>query len=482
MYNVCHLEQNERYREHVSLDLLACIYPRALVEQCVHHSPKRQQKRRRKRHFIGADAFWLLLGMALWNRLAQARVWDRLTRHRQVEPDGRLREPAGASAVSYQREALGSEPLQAVFTQCCRPLCTPATPGAFFQGRRLLALDGTRFNVADTPANDTAFGRSQNQYGKGAYPQVQVQMLMECGSHAVTALTMGRMERGEIHGAMELLPSIASGSVLLHDSCFVTGAFWEALSHKGVLVLSALASTVVLTRQRNLPDGSYLAQLTPCRSSVYPMHRPLWVRVIEYQLTDARLGEPGHVYRLITTWLNPRRAPASQLIVLYHERWEIEGMLDEVKTHQREQKRVLRSRTPDGVRQEVWALFLLHYAIRALMYQAALQVDLDPDRLRFTEALFQVTQAAGERGDGSSESGDPPPHLLSRLRRRLLAPRRLCVHPRQVKQINKRFPAKKRGIAPAAPFAPDEQFADFVVLLFRPTGSRDLGDAFPLYP
>src|SRR5205807_7344637 len=168
---------------------------------------------------------------------------------------------------------------------------------------------------------------------------------------------------------------------------------------KGVRALFALPSTVALERVRNLPDGSYLARLKPQPRALYPMQLPLWLSVIEYQITDERLGEPGHVYRLATTWLNPRTAPAKALLTVYHERGEIEIVVDEIKTHLRVQQKVLRSHTPEGVRQELYALFLLHYAIRALMYRSALQADLDPDRLSFTGAVFQLCEAVADERD-----------------------------------------------------------------------------------
>jgi len=144
--------------------------------------------------------------------------------------------------------------------------------------------------------------------------------LSECGSHATIALHIGRYDEAELHGAYALLPQVSRGIRLLQDANFFGGAYLEALNAKGVRALVALPSTVALKRWRNLPDGSYLARLLPNTQAVYRMQRALWVRVIEYQLTDARLGEVGQVYRLATTWLNPRTAPAKELIVLYHER------------------------------------------------------------------------------------------------------------------------------------------------------------------
>ncbi len=272
--------------------------------------------------------------------------------------------------------------------------------------------------------------------------------------------------------------------LLMHDANFFGGAYLEALCAKGVLALFVLASTVAVQRRRNLPDGSYLALLKPDPRALYPMQRPLWLRVIEYQISDERLGEPGRVYRLATTWLNPRTAPAKELLVLSHERWEIEIVVDEIKTHLRVQQKVLRSHTPQGVLQELYALFVVHFAIRALMYQAALEADLDPDRLSFTEAVFQIGEAVAD------ERGEEPPalqqwragRLRERLRRHLLPERRLRINRRELKQVYQKYKPKKRNVPPPKPFAPGERFADFVLIVVRPQGSKQLTEATPLVP
>jgi len=393
MYRVRYLEQTDKMSERVRLRMVEQVYTREVLLACVQHSPKRQQKQRRLQHFTALSVVWFLLAMVLWSRLSQGRVWDKLNHWLQDRVPEDPQEPAGPSALSYQRAILGVEPLQWLFEQGTHVLCTPETDGAWYRGYRLMALDGSLFNVADTTANAQAFGRSCNQYGKGAYPQARAVMLTECGSHATVGLHLGDYDEAEIHGAYALLPRLSRGMFLLHDANCFGGAYLEALNAKGVRTLFALPSTVALQRVRNLPDGSYLARLKPQARALYPMRRAVWLRIIEYQLTDERLGEPGQVYRLGTTWLNPRTAPAKELLVLYHERWEIEIVLDEIKTHLRVQQKVLRSHTPDGVRQELYALFVVHFAIRALMYRSALQAELDPDRLSFTEAVFQLCEA-----------------------------------------------------------------------------------------
>jgi len=485
MYRVRYLDQNDKMSQQVRLKMFEQVYPAELLHHCVQHSPMRQQKRRRLRHFTALSVLWFLLAMVLWSRLAQKRVWDKLTHWLQDRYPQQPEDPAGASALSYQRTALGVEPLQWLFEQGTHLLCTPETPGAFYRSHRLMALDGSLFNVPDTEANAQAFGRSCNQYGKGAYPQARAVMLTECGSHATVGLHLGDYDEAEIHGAYALLPKLQRGMLLMHDANFFGGAYLEALNAKGVRALFALPSTVALQRVRNLPDGSYLARLTPQRRAVYPMQQPLWLRIIEYQVSDERLGEPGHVYRLGTTWLNPRTAPAKELLALYHERWEIEIVVDEIKTHEAVCSRRCCVPTPHrGCERRLYALFVVHYAIRALMYCSALQADLDPDRLSFTEAVFQICEAvADERGEEEPAVQQcRTQRLLQRLRRHLVPERRLRINRRELKQVYHKYKPKKRDVPPPKPFAPGERFEDFVVIVVRPQGSKVLAEAAPFVP
>jgi hypothetical protein len=193
----------------------------------------------------------------------------------------------------------------------------------------------------------------------------------------------------------------------------------------------------------------------------------MWVRLISYRVTDERLGEVGKVYRLVTTLLNPRVAPALELIALYHERWEVELVIDEIKTHERAQRKVLRSKTPEGVRQELYGIYLAHYAVRVLLAQAAVEAELDPDRLSFTEGLFELTESISLALTLEPEEATEP--LLSRLRHKMaqhvLPARRLRINRREVKQVYNKSKPKKRQLPPPEPFDPEDQFLDFVQLL-----------------
>src|SRR5260221_12000187 len=233
--------------------------------------------------------------------------------------------------------------------------------------------------------------RSSNQYGPGAYPQVRCVLLAECGSHAGVGLEIDRYDVSEGHGAHRLLDELGRDMLVLVDAGISSGGFLEHARQRGVQVLGALEAGVWehLPGQRRLADGSVLVWVPPTRpgQAHYPVQRGLWVRILSYRVTDERLGEVGQVYRLVTTLLNPHVAPRRELIGLYHERWEVELVIDEIKTHERGQRKVLGSKTPEGGREELYAIFLAHYAVRVLLAEAAAETELHPDHLTFNQDL-----------------------------------------------------------------------------------------------
>ena len=315
------------------------------------------------------------------------------------------------------------------------------------------------------------FGRSSNQYGPGAYPQVRCVLLAECGSHAVVGLVIDGYAVSEVHGAQRLLEQVGPNMLVLVDAGITSGGFLEHARERRAHVLGALEAGAWehLNHQRRLADGSVLAWVGPTRprDAKYPLRRGMWVRIISYRVTDERLGEQGKVYRLVTTLLNPRVAPALSLIALYHERWEIELVIDEIKTHERAQRKVLRSKTPEGVRQELYGIYLAHYAVRVLLAHAAVEAELDPDRLSFTEGLFELTEMIDLAL--TLEPEEATARLLTRLRHKMaqhvLPVRRLRLNRREVKQVYNKYKPKKRLMPPPEPFDPEDQFLDFVDLL-----------------
>jgi Transposase DDE domain/Insertion element 4 transposase N-terminal len=356
MYRLRHMDVDDKVCEQVDLTLLARVYPKEAIERCVGQSQPWVSKARRVRQSTLLALVWFVIGLALWSRLSQRLVWDKLVGKLSLLHPGEPRSRLSASGLSGRRQQLGSQGLQGLLHECCQVLAQPQQmPSAFFGRYRLMAIDGTLFHTAETKANAAAFGRSSNQYGPGAYPQVRCVLLAECGSHAVVELELDRYDVSEVHGAHRVVEEVGPDMLVLVDAGITSGGFFEHVRERRAHVLGALEAGAWdhLPRQRRLADGSVLAWVPPTRAVQYPMQRGMWVRLISYRVTDERLGELGQVYRLVTTLLNPRLAPALELIELYHERWEIELVIDEIKTHERVRCLVLRSKTPEGVRQEL---------------------------------------------------------------------------------------------------------------------------------
>ena len=469
MYRLREMDIDDKVCEQVDVALLSQVYPREVIERCVGQSGSWKKKRRRVRQSTMLALVWFVIAMALWSRLSQCLVWEKLvtklTDIHPAEPDAQLSD----LGLSGRRAALGHIGLQELMQERCVVMANRhQMPSAFFGRYRLMAIDGTVFNTPDTQANAQAFGRSSNQYGPGAYPQVRCVLLVKCGSHVVVGLQTCRYDVSEVHGAHQLLDKMGPDMLFLVDAGITGGGFFEHVRDQKGHVLGALQAGTWenLSRQRRLADGSVLAWVNPSSRVKYPMKKGMWVRIISYRLTDERLGEVGTVYRLATTLLNPRIAPADVLLELYHERWEVELVIDEIKTHERAQRKVLRSKTPDGVIQEIYGVFLGHYAVRAMMAQAAMQANVDPDRVSFTRGMFQLVEMLSFSLVLESETAAQLVQRLSHhLTRELLPPRLLRVNRREIKQIYSKYPPKKRNMPPPEPFEPEDRFLDFVELL-----------------
>jgi DDE family transposase/transposase IS4-like protein len=472
MYRLREMEIDDKVCEQVSMTMLSEVYPKAVIERCVRESHPWSTKARRVRASTALALVLFVMAMALWSRLNQCQVWQKLVGKLSDLHPGEPEDGLSDSGISGRRQALGSQGVQALMRERCQLIAQPESmPAAFFGRYRLMAIDGSVFNTPDTAANAAAFGRSSNQYGPGAYPQVRCVLLAECGSHAVVGLSIDRYDVSEVHGAHHLLEQVGPEMLVLMDAGITSGGFLEHVRERRAHALGTLETGAweQLAHQRRLADGSVLAWVGPTRPGHvhYPVRRGMWVRIISYRVTDERLGEPGKVYRLVTTLLNPCVAPALELIGLYHERWEIELVIDEIKTHERAQRKVLRSKTPEGVRQELYGIYLAHYAVRFLLAQAAVEAELDPDRLSFTEGLFELTEMISLALTLEPEESTTP--LLARLRHKMaqhvLPTRRLRINRREVKQVYNKYKPKKRQVPPPAPFDPQAQFLDFVDLL-----------------
>jgi hypothetical protein len=295
---------------------------------------------------------------------------------------------AGKSGISQARTRLGAEPLRRLYEQAVRPVATPATRGAWYRRWRPVSLDGSCLDVADTEENCRVFGRPEASRGASAYPQLRFVALVENGTHVLFGARPGRFADGETTLAYDVLTALQPGMLCLADRQFFGHALWQAATATDADLLWRVKRNLRLPREAVLADGSYLTTIYGSEKDRRHEAGGLRVRVVEYRLEGIAGAEP--LYRLVTTLLDPAEAPAAELAALYHERWEIEGALDELKTHLRGAQAVLRSKTPELVRQEFWGLLLAHFAVRGLMHEAALRADEDPDRLSFLHAVRVV--------------------------------------------------------------------------------------------
>jgi Transposase DDE domain/Insertion element 4 transposase N-terminal len=471
MYRLREMDLDAKVCEQVSPTMLSRVYPAEVIEYSVGSRAPWSSKPRRVRLCTVLSLVLFVIGMALWSRRNQSQVWQSVVGHLTELHPLQPKSTISDSGLSGRRQALGWQGLQALMAQRCRVMAEPDTiPSAFFGRYRLMAIDGTLFKTPQTPANRAIFGGSSNQYGLGPFPQVRCVGLAECGSHAVVGLEISPYQESEVHGAHRLLEQVGPNMLVMVDAGITSGGFLEHTRQRGAHGLGALEAGVWarLKQPRRLADGSVLAKVRPSQpgDAIYPLRHPMWVRIISSRISDERLGEKDRVYRLVTTLLNPRLAPALALVSLYHERWEVELVFDEIKTHQHAQRKVLRSKTPDGIYQELYGIFLAHYAVRVLLAQAAVPADLDPDRLSFTEGLFELTEMMSLALTLEAEATEP---LLGRLHLKMaqhvLPVRILRVNRREVKHPYTKFQPKKRDLPPAKPFGPDEHFLDFVSVL-----------------
>ena len=309
--------------------------------------------------------------------------------------------PPSKSAIFQARARLGVEPVAALFARVAKPLGVAGTPGTWVAGRRLVAIDGTCLDVADTPANAEHFGRpGVNKGERAAFPQARVVALAECGTHAMFAAQVGTYGQSEATLTEPLLDALEPGMLLTADRGFFSYALWRKAIGTGADLLWRVRTDSAgpkPTHLEDLADGSWLAHLRRSTPAAARREEPMLVRVVDYTIDDGRANPAS--YRLFTTLTDPEQVSASNLAAAYTQRWEIEVAFDELKTHQRGPRTVLRSKSPDLVRQEIWGHLCCHYAIRSLMTQAALHSGNDPDRVSFVAALRITRQSIAHQGD-----------------------------------------------------------------------------------
>lgn len=380
------LPEGSRITDYVSLGVIAKTFPLERVRSVLAATGKASV---RERDLPAHVVVYYAIALALYMQSSYREVLRCLLEGLQWLMDPAVApRVAGNSGISQARTRLGWEPLRQLHDELVKPIAVAATRGAWYRGWRLVSLDGSTMDVADEQGNEEAFGRPGASRGSSAYPQFRFVSLVESGTHVLFGTRMGSYATGENTLATDVLGALDSGMLCLADRGFFGFEMWQqALATRAQLLWRCRKNMRFACEQR-LADGSYLSRTYPSERDRRQQSNSIPVRVIEYRLQGVADAEP--IYRLVTSVLDAQQAPAQELAALYHERWEIETALDELKTHLRGARIVLRSKTAELVRQEFYGLLMAHFAVRALMHEAALKANVDPDRLSFLHAVRVV--------------------------------------------------------------------------------------------
>jgi hypothetical protein len=383
---VAELPSGTRITDYISLGVLTKTFPPAEIQAVLDSTGKASV---RQRDLPAHVVTYYVIALALYMQSSYREVLRCLLEGiRWLLGPGAAVKVTGKSGISQARTRLGWEPLQQLHDAIVKPIAIGSTKGAWYRIWRLVSIDGSTLDTADEKDNEKAFGRPSASRGKSAFPQVRFVSLVENGTHVLFGTRMGGAATGEITLAKQVLPSLVKGMLCLADRNFFGFELWNQARSTGADLLWRVKKNLRLPCEKRLPDGSYLSRVYGSPKEQRHGRNGVVVRVIEYKLEGIAGAEP--IYRLLTTILDDGAAPATELAALYHERWEIETALDELKTHLRGSRIVLRSKTPDLVRQEFYGLMMAHFAVRGLIHEAALKADEDPDRLSFLHAVRVV--------------------------------------------------------------------------------------------
>ena len=391
-------ESSRRLSDVVSVVVVTKVFPADVVDEVIAECGRTEQ---RHRSLPARTMAYFAVGMALHADGSYEDVLGLMTdglSWADADGVGPVRLPS-KSGISQARERLGSEPLRVLFERVAQPLGQAGTPGCWLAGRRMVAIDGMTLDVADTEVNDAEFGRpGVNKGEQSAFPQARVVAVAECGTRAVFDAVVGPYTTGENTLAVDLVERLQPGMVLLADRGFCGYPLWDKAQATGADLLWRAKSNTKPRHVETLADGTWIGEIRPGgnagRRAV--AHR---VRVIDYSIDDGRTND--NTYRLFTTILDPDDASAVDLAAAYAQRWEIETAFDELKTHQRGAKIVLRSKLADLVYQEIWGYLCCHYAIRTLLFEAADHAAVDTDRVSFVAALRFARRSISQARDFS---------------------------------------------------------------------------------
>jgi len=380
------LPAGSRITDYISLGVIAKFFPVEKIREILQATNRASV---RERDLPAHVVVYYVIALALYMRSSYREVLRCLLEGVQwlLDPSAQVR-VTGKSGISQARSRLGAEPVKKLYAAIVAPIAEKRTKGAWYRQWRLVSLDGSTLDVADTADNEKAFGRPGASRGSSAFPKIRFVALLESGTHILWGAQMDPYATDELTLAQRVIPALGKGMLCLADRFFPSYRLWRMAAKTGAELLWRTRQNARLDVEKRLRDGSYLSRIYSSTSDRRNLRNGIVVRVIDYRLKDVPGSE--EVYRLITTILDPQQAPAPELAALYHERWEIETALDELKTHLRGAQIVLRSKTPELVKQEFYGLLMAHFAIRGLMHEAALKAGEDPDRLSFLHSVRVV--------------------------------------------------------------------------------------------
>ena len=378
---------------------------------------------------------WFVIALGMFCSDSYCQVFRWLQRFRRRSMPGR-------STLCEARKSVGAAPLRLLADDIIQLQGREQDAHSFYAGLRLMAFDSFMVDIADTPANERAFGR-HNGRTPSAFPQARVLSLCEVGTHILYRSLIKPHRRSEVRMAEYLLRFLRENMLVLWDRSFLSYLLVKRILSKKAQLLARVKSSLVFTPSETLKDGSFLSMFYVSTYDRQKTRRGIPVRIIEYTFHDVGRAGSGEKHRLLTTLLDADRHPAQQLIVLYHERWEEELAFDELKTHQRE-RAVLRSETPAGVIQELYGLLLGHYVIRRLMCEAAVTVDCEPRNISFVNTLKILRCRLPEVPRTTSGIRRWFRQLVNEVAEQRLPPRRNRVNPRVIKRKLSNWPKKQR--------------------------------------
>ena len=368
----------------VSLGSLSKFFPPEVIEAILESTGRTGQRRRK---LWALDLMYFLIALGLHASEGCRSVLRRILVGRGTRQDEDLERLCSDSAISQARARLGWQPLRALYDAVVRPIAIRSTVGAWYRRWRLVTLDGSTLDVADTKRNERAFGRPGSDRGKSAFPQLRFVTLLENGTHVLFGAELGPYSTSEAKLARKVVTRLPADALCMADRYYFSYSLWQAALTTGAALLWRMRADLILPKLKRLSDGSYLTKIYPSARA-----RARDVGGIAARLITYRVGKGREEYRLLCSIMDTRRAPAIRLVDLYRKRWTIETVLAELKTRLRGARVVLRSRVPNLTRQDFWGLLLAHFGVRSLMHEAALEEKIDPGDLSFTHAVRTIAR------------------------------------------------------------------------------------------